>query len=253
MAPTAVSNTYNAWSVVYGETPSAAKWNYLGTNDARFVEILDNLLSGWIDPEETWTYASSTTFTVSGDVTSKYRKGTKIRLTQTSVKYFVVTDVTYGAPNTTVTVTAGDDYTIANAAITDNFYSYDSCPQGYPSYFNYDNFTVTLDAGNLVSSGSKNGWFSVNGNIVNYGVFFVQAKNGTQSLEIQASLPITAASVAVQGTGGSHGGGSADNIFPAVTYITTTTKLAIRCNTLQNLSMDGVSRGAAGSVNYPMA
>ena len=27
---------YTAWSVVYGEQPSAAKWNILGTNDASF-------------------------------------------------------------------------------------------------------------------------------------------------------------------------------------------------------------------------
>lgn len=27
---------YAAWSVVFGEQPSAAKWNILGTNDARF-------------------------------------------------------------------------------------------------------------------------------------------------------------------------------------------------------------------------
>lgn len=27
---------YAAWSVVFGETPSAAKWNILGTNDAAF-------------------------------------------------------------------------------------------------------------------------------------------------------------------------------------------------------------------------
>lgn len=27
---------YNAWSVVFGETPSASKWNILGANDAAF-------------------------------------------------------------------------------------------------------------------------------------------------------------------------------------------------------------------------
>lgn len=27
---------YQSWSVVFGEQPSAAKWNILGTNDARF-------------------------------------------------------------------------------------------------------------------------------------------------------------------------------------------------------------------------
>ena len=36
--------TYHAWSVVYGETPSATKWNYLGENDAGLKdgELIDN-------------------------------------------------------------------------------------------------------------------------------------------------------------------------------------------------------------------
>ena len=28
--------TYVAWSVTFGEQPTAAKWNILGTNDASF-------------------------------------------------------------------------------------------------------------------------------------------------------------------------------------------------------------------------
>lgn len=32
---------YQSWSVVFGEQPSAAKWNILGTNDAYFSGLLD--------------------------------------------------------------------------------------------------------------------------------------------------------------------------------------------------------------------
>lgn len=32
--------TYSAWSVVFGEQPSAAKWNILGTNDAHFNNLI---------------------------------------------------------------------------------------------------------------------------------------------------------------------------------------------------------------------
>lgn len=31
---------YQSWSVVYGEQPSASKWNILGTNDAHFYSFL---------------------------------------------------------------------------------------------------------------------------------------------------------------------------------------------------------------------
>lgn len=93
---------------------------------------------GWTDDTAaTWTYASATTFTVSGDQTAKFSKGTRIKLTQTTVKYFVVVASSYSSPNTTVTVAAGSDYSLANASITDNYYSYQINPQGYPDWFNW--------------------------------------------------------------------------------------------------------------------
>lgn len=89
---------------------------------------------GWVGANETWTYATAQTFTVSGDVTAKYTKGTRLKFTQTTVKYAVVVGSSYGAPNTTVTILTNTDYTIANAAITSPYYSYMD-PQGYPDYF----------------------------------------------------------------------------------------------------------------------
>lgn len=121
--------TYEDIDFTYGEQPTEAKWDQLGLNDKRFNEILTY---GWQDPGETWTYASATTFTVSGDVTNKYAVGDKIKLTQTTVKYFYITAVSYGSPNTTITVNGGDSYTLANAAITANYYSKDDSPVGFP-------------------------------------------------------------------------------------------------------------------------
>lgn len=92
---------------------------------------------GWTTDADTWTYASATTFTVPGDQTAKFSKGTRLKLTQTTVKYFVVVASSYGAPNTTVTITGGDDYTFANAAVSANYYSYAVNPQGYPGWFNF--------------------------------------------------------------------------------------------------------------------
>lgn len=49
---------YSAWSVVFGEQPSAAKWNILGSNDAHFYSFLgDNL--AW----QSWT-PTGTNFTI---------------------------------------------------------------------------------------------------------------------------------------------------------------------------------------------
>lgn len=111
------------------------------------------LVSGWTDASivETWVYASASTFTVAGvDVTAKYTKGTKLRLKQgAGYKYYTVASSTFST-NTTVTVIVNTDYTIANAAITDEAYSYIENPQAFPHWFAYapggiaaSNVTVT--------------------------------------------------------------------------------------------------------------
>lgn len=92
---------------------------------------------GWTASSDTWTYASATSFTIAGsDRTTTYTKGTRIKLTQTSAKYFVVTSSSFST-DTTVNITGGTDYTLANAAITSPYYSYQANPQGYPDRFAY--------------------------------------------------------------------------------------------------------------------
>jgi len=135
---------YASWSVTLGEQPTAAKWNILGTNDASFndgtgiaaaailgTHLDANVGAGWITANETWTYASASTFTISGDKTTKYSVGMRIKLTQTTVKYFIITAISYSAPNTTVTVDGGGVYTVANAAISANFYTSGIVAQGF--------------------------------------------------------------------------------------------------------------------------
>lgn len=119
-------------------------------------------MDGWIEPKETWTYASATTFTVPGDISTRMSVGDKIRLTQTTVKYFYVTAVSYGSGVTTVTINGGSDYSLANAEITVPSYSKMLTPNGFPGYFNwtpgYTGFSVnpTVDFCR----------FSISGNIV---------------------------------------------------------------------------------------
>lgn len=49
--------SYTSWSVVFGEQPSAAKWNILGTNDAHFYSFLgDNTAwQSWTPTFTNWT------------------------------------------------------------------------------------------------------------------------------------------------------------------------------------------------------
>ncbi len=115
-------------------TPGAADKLLLSTSPtATQWTTLESILSGgWVASGETWTYASASTFTITGDKTSKYSIDMKLMLTQTTVKYFTITDIVYSSPNTTITVNGGGTYTVANAAITFPFYSTAYEPLGFP-------------------------------------------------------------------------------------------------------------------------
>jgi len=95
--------------------------------------------SGWYLITFAMTYVSATQFTVSGNYTSMFIGGTKLRFTQTSVKHFVVISSAYspGTGLTTVTITGGSDYTYTNAAIDYGYLSRVENPEGWPDWFNY--------------------------------------------------------------------------------------------------------------------
>ena len=164
---------------------------------------------GWIDDSaETWTYASGSgggtaTFTVSGDKTEKYTVGTRIKLTQTTVKYFVVAaDSVYSSGNTTVTITAGSDYTLANAAITNNYHSYVVNPQGYPGCFNYT-ITYTGFSSNPSTIEAK---FSVIGKMCTVQVATGNGTSNSGTFNISAPIPSKSGiDVRINGQGADNG------------------------------------------------
>lgn len=120
-----------------------------GTPATGYIEIRDLFASdGWLSSNATWTYVSASSLTISGDVTAFIKKGTKLKFTQTTVKYFVVLTSTYVAPNTTITVAINTSYTIANAAISAKYSSNFDNPAGFPQRFNFTPTWGGLTAGN---------------------------------------------------------------------------------------------------------
>ena len=105
-----------------------------------------NLVGGWIGVADTWTYVNAFQVTIPAGGTSFYSVGDKIRLTQTTVKYFSVVAVA----DTLLTITAGTSYTLANAAISAVAYSKATNPVGWPEWFN---FTSTV-SGSTGSAGT---------------------------------------------------------------------------------------------------
>lgn len=156
--------------------------------------IIDN--TGWVSAfleGETWTYASATSFTVTGDVTTKYEKGAKLRLIQSgTIKYFYVVSSSYSSPVTTVVITGGSDYVLANVAISANHYSRIENPVGFPHWFNW---TPTFAGFSTNPVGTYR--FKINGRMVTFNID--QTTNGTSN---GATFGVTSPTACASQTGG---------------------------------------------------
>jgi hypothetical protein len=143
---------------------------------------------GWIAATGTWTYASATTITVPSGAAALYQKGDRIKLTQTTAKYFVIVTVA----DTLLTVTGGTDYTVANATITSPYYSHQVNPIGFPTWFNWTP-TFSCSGSMTISAGSIGlSKFSLTGTTctvaINYAAFTL---GGSADLSIYFTLPIS--------------------------------------------------------------
>src|SRR3989304_2551793 len=101
-----------------------------------FIRDETQFATGWVNADETWVYASADdptfTFTIAGvDLTGKYSAGMRIKLTQTTAKYFIITKVAFST-DTTITIYGGTDYDLANAAMPAPFYSTVKAPLSFP-------------------------------------------------------------------------------------------------------------------------
>lgn len=180
-----------------------AKKIYLDGKDIKFIDgvqttartltqLAQGYIDGWLPAGETWTYASATTFTISGDKTGKYQIGDKIKLTQTTAKYFSVIEVSYSDPNTTITITGGTDYTLADATITNPFYSKIENPQGFSHWFNWTP-TITYAGGTTdpTSNTINEAMFKINGKEVKFYLKSTLVRGSGNRTWIKYSLPIT--------------------------------------------------------------
>lgn len=95
-------------------------------------EVYDTTDNGWISARATLTYASASgqnlVCTTNIDLTSRISVGMKIKLTQTTTKYFFVTAIT----PTTITLYGGTTYSVINATISNVYFSSVQLPYGFP-------------------------------------------------------------------------------------------------------------------------
>jgi hypothetical protein len=121
---------------------------------------------GWTAGTGTWSYSSADapTFVISvnNDQTGIIGVGQRIKLTQTTAKYFIVTAVgAYSGGATLITVYGGTDYTLANAAISTPFWSNVKAPFGFPMSPAKWTVTVTDTSDRTQASPTINVWYNL--------------------------------------------------------------------------------------------
>ncbi len=121
---------------------------------------------GWIAAGETWTYASADdptfTFTIASfDATAKYSVGMKLKLTQTTAKYFFITKVVFDDPGSTITIYGGTDYDLVNAAISGPYYGMVKTPLGFPQDPGKWAVTVTDSTDRQQSNPTQDTWYNL--------------------------------------------------------------------------------------------
>lgn len=152
------------------------------------------LKNGWNESADTWTYASASSFTITGaDRTTIFQKGTKLRFKQGGgFKYAVVASSSFST-DTTVNIAVNTDYTIANAAITDNAYSYVENPVGWPDWFTFSPTWTNVTVGN----GTLTARYSVQARRVSFYVRLLHGSTtsiGTAGSQAKMTLPIAPSS-----------------------------------------------------------
>ena len=196
---------------------------------------------GWIQVSDSWTYLSSTSVTVPSDATTKYSVGDKIKFVQTTTKYFYVTAVTA----TTLTLSGGTDYTVANAAISGIYYSKVATPQSFPHWFAYSPTWAGSVSNPAIGNGTLNGYFCMNGKNMTVRIYLKMGSTTTYGSGVwKWSVPANSASTAnTDYIGKSHILDSGTSYYTGISHIGAGTGLG------SNTTVDNIRVMTHGGAN----
>jgi hypothetical protein len=146
------------------------------TDERAYTPIF--ITDGWTPANEIWIYTSATSLKIEGDKRTKYQKGDKVKLTQSTVKYFYINSVTYSSGFTTLWIFGFA--TLANEVINYPCYSKIENPQGFPNIFPWITNIKARVFRNAEQSDLVNGtWTKVqlNAQLYNPGNYFDKTTN----------------------------------------------------------------------------
>lgn len=115
---------------------------------------------GWTSTAVTLTYSSADapTFvaTTGSTLVALIGVGDRIKLTQTTAKYFIVTAI----DATTITLYGGTDYTLANAAISSVYFSHAKTPIGFPTSHSKWTVSVVDTSDHITNTPTNSAWYN---------------------------------------------------------------------------------------------
>ncbi len=108
----------------------------LYTITSRNNTALSGSIGGWNSTNCNWTCTSiqNKMYTIAtvGDKSLLFSPGMRVRITQSSVCYYIIVSVSYSSGNTYLDLFSGNGTGISSGAISDVYYSRDKAPIGFP-------------------------------------------------------------------------------------------------------------------------
>ena len=148
---------------------------------------MESLNLGWLWVAASGTYLSDSTFRVTGDFTAYFKIGAKIKLSNTTTKYFYVASSSYSSPYTTITIVVNTTHVLTNTTITNIYLSYAE-PPDFPGAFTYSP-TYTPQNGTFTSVRNLDVYFQISNKLLNL-IFSFDGTLSIASSYITMSLPL---------------------------------------------------------------
>jgi hypothetical protein len=172
------NSSYSQIAFSHAETPTGFPLHLIPSHD--WIEITGAI------------YQTSSSIWFPGTTrTAEFSKGTKIRIKQSGTyKYFYVKSYAT-ATGTTLQLTGGSNYTVANVAIQELSYSHMETPTGFPEWFDFTPVWTAATTNPVLGAGTIVGQFKLQGSFLTY-QFRLACGSGTTfgSGNYSFSLPV---------------------------------------------------------------
>jgi len=171
------------------------------TNKTLVSPVITTSFDGWVAlGAATYEASDDPTYTISfaSDMTGVLSAGMRIKLTDSTVQYFIITGVgAFSGGKTIITLYGGTDYNLSGGAITLPYYSVMKAPFGFPlNPTKWTQALASLNSGNQTTP-TQNVWYNTGSNSlaipigcwnIEYNAYLTAQINSSTSIVGQTTL-----------------------------------------------------------------